>query len=241
MIALSMNWRLAAAALRQFHPAREAHKPVSGTADVRPGGDDVIHEVEEFDTAAAFLVSGGQDAVVRQLQIAMHPLRRVDALPSLRRVFRFRAAVARVVGTRGPSFGTAHMPLRGRAGCATGRATGRAAGCTTGTASKWHMRCAKRRPASPDDTGNRRSEPKYTAQTGKRIHAPERVHCYLKLPNDRVLTTAHKKRRRRVEFLDFMNDIVAAWPDISGSGYWLMCFACWMELAQGRRRQAPVH
>jgi transposase len=27
------------------------------------------------------------------------------------------------------------------------------------------------------------------------------------------VTAAHKKRRRRVEFLDFMNDIVAAYPD----------------------------
>src|ERR1700716_1373012 len=27
------------------------------------------------------------------------------------------------------------------------------------------------------------------------------------------VTAAHKKRRRRIEFLDFMNDIVAAWPD----------------------------
>src|SRR5215204_895708 len=62
---------------------------------------------------------------------------------------------------------------------------------------------------------------------------------YLKLPNGRTLTghshdykrngtstlfaafevatgkvtAAHKKRRRRVEFLDFMNDVVAAYPD----------------------------
>ena len=27
------------------------------------------------------------------------------------------------------------------------------------------------------------------------------------------VTAAHKKRRRHIEFLDFMNDIVAAWPD----------------------------
>ena len=27
------------------------------------------------------------------------------------------------------------------------------------------------------------------------------------------VTAAHKKRRRRIEFLDFMNDMVAAWPD----------------------------
>ena len=71
------------------------------------------------------------------------------------------------------------------------------------------------------------------------IQALERAQNYLKLPNGRALsghshdykrngtstlfaafevatgkvTAAHKKRRRRVEFLDFMNDIVAAWPD----------------------------
>lgn len=70
------------------------------------------------------------------------------------------------------------------------------------------------------------------------IQALERAQGYLKLPNGRTLTghshdykrngtstlfaafeiatgkvtAAHKKRRRRVEFLDFMNDIVAAWP-----------------------------
>jgi transposase len=72
------------------------------------------------------------------------------------------------------------------------------------------------------------------------IQALERAQGYLKLPNGRALTghshdykrngtstlfaafevatgkvtAAHKKRRRRVEFLDFMNDIVAAYPDI---------------------------
>src|SRR5947209_5046719 len=71
------------------------------------------------------------------------------------------------------------------------------------------------------------------------IQALERAQGYLKLPNGRALTghshdykrngtstlfaafevatgkvtAAHKKRRRRIEFLDFMNDIVAAWPD----------------------------
>jgi hypothetical protein len=69
--------------------------------------------------------------------------------------------------------------------------------------------------------------------------AAERAQGYLKLPNGRALTghshdykrngtstlfaafevatgkftVAHKKRRRRVEFLDFMNDIVGAYPD----------------------------
>src|SRR5229473_5179724 len=70
------------------------------------------------------------------------------------------------------------------------------------------------------------------------IQALERAQGYLKLPNGRALTghshtykrngtttlfaafevatgkviAAHKKRRRRIEFLDFMNDIVAAYP-----------------------------
>src|SRR5712675_3351791 len=71
------------------------------------------------------------------------------------------------------------------------------------------------------------------------IQALERAQGYLKLPNGRTLTghshdykrngtstlfaafevatgkvtAAHRPRRRRTEFLDFMNDIVAAWPD----------------------------
>src|SRR5260370_5957094 len=71
------------------------------------------------------------------------------------------------------------------------------------------------------------------------IQALERTQGYLKMPNGRALgghshdykrngtstlfaafevatgkvTAAHKKRRRRIEVLDFMNDIVAAWPD----------------------------
>src|SRR6185369_13895377 len=71
------------------------------------------------------------------------------------------------------------------------------------------------------------------------IQALERAQGYLKMPNGRALgghshdykrngtstlfaafevatgkvTAAHKKRRRRIEFLDFMNDMVAAWPD----------------------------
>jgi DDE superfamily endonuclease len=71
------------------------------------------------------------------------------------------------------------------------------------------------------------------------IQALERAQGYVKMPNGRALgehshdykrngtstlfaafevatgkvTAAHKKRRRRIEFLDFMNDIVAAWPD----------------------------
>lgn len=71
------------------------------------------------------------------------------------------------------------------------------------------------------------------------IQALERAQGYLKLPNGRTLTghshdykrngtstlfaafavttgkvlTAHKNRRRRVEFLEFMNSIVAAYPD----------------------------
>ena len=51
------------------------------------------------------------------------------------------------------------------------RAIGRAVGCTTGTASKWRVRYAQKRLAGLDETGDRGAEPKYTAQTGKRILA----------------------------------------------------------------------
>jgi transposase len=205
------------------------------------------------------------------------------------------------------------------------RAIGRAVGCTTGTASKWRVRYAQQRLAGLDETGERGAEPKYTADTNKRIlklldgpppdgygrwngpliaralgdvdvqyvwrflraqkidlagrkswcesndpefaakaadivglymappenavvicvdekpsiQALERAQGYLKLPNGRALTgqshdyirhgtstlfaafevatgtvtVAHKKRRRRIEFLDFMNDIVARHAD----------------------------
>src|SRR5215212_9247046 len=204
------------------------------------------------------------------------------------------------------------------------RAIGRAVGCTTGTASKWRVRYAEKRLAGLDETGNRGAEPKYGAETDKRIlalldqpppkgharwsgpllaaalgdvdvqyvwrflrtqkidlagrkswcesndpefaakaadvvglymappenaivicvdekpsiQALERAQGYLKMPNGRALSghshdykrngtttlfaafevatgkvkTAHKKRRRRKEFLEFMNEIVAAYP-----------------------------
>lgn len=204
------------------------------------------------------------------------------------------------------------------------RAIGRAVGCTTGTASKWRVRYARRRLAGLDETGARGAEAKYTAATDRRIlavlddpvpdgyarwsgpliaarlgdvdvqyvwrflreqkidlaarkswcasndpefaakaaeivglyldppdkalvlaidekpsiQALERAQGYLKLPNGRALTgqshdykrhgtttlfaaldvatgevkAAHYQRRRRIEFLDFMNRIVAAQP-----------------------------
>jgi transposase len=204
------------------------------------------------------------------------------------------------------------------------RAIGRAVGCTTGTASKWRVRYARRRLAGLDETGARGAEAKYTADTDRRIlgvldgpvpdgyarwsgpliatrlsdvdvqyvwrflraqkidlaarkswcesndpefaakaaeivglyldppdkalvlaidekpsiQALERAQGYLKMPNGRALTgqshdykrhgtttlfaaldvatgevkAAHYKRRRRIEFLDFMNRIVAAQP-----------------------------
>jgi transposase len=204
------------------------------------------------------------------------------------------------------------------------RAIGRAVGCTTGTASKWRVRYARRGLAGLDETGARGAEAKYTAATDKRIlgvldgpvpdgyarwtgpliatrlgdvdvqyiwrflreqkidlaarkswcesndpqfaakaaeivglyldppdkalvlaidekpsiQALERAQGYLKLPNGRALTgqshdykrhgtttlfaaldvatgavkAAHYQRRRRIEFLDFMNRIVAAQP-----------------------------
>ena len=51
------------------------------------------------------------------------------------------------------------------------RAIGRAVGCTTGTASKWRVRYAEKRLGGLDETGDRGAEPKYTAETGKRILA----------------------------------------------------------------------
>ena len=205
------------------------------------------------------------------------------------------------------------------------RAIGRAVGCTTGTASKWRVRYAEKRFGGLDETGDRGAEPKYTAETGKRIlalldqpkpkgfarwsgpllaaalgdvdvqyvwrflraqkidlagrkswcesndpkfaakaadivglyvtppakaivlcidekpsiQALERAQGYLKLPNGRALTgqshdykrhgtttlfaalevatgkviASHSKRRRRVEFLGFMNSVITAFPD----------------------------
>src|SRR6516225_6113849 len=51
------------------------------------------------------------------------------------------------------------------------RAIGRKVGCTTGTASKWRGRYARDRLAGLDETGDRGAEPKYTAETNKRILA----------------------------------------------------------------------
>jgi transposase len=204
------------------------------------------------------------------------------------------------------------------------RAIARAICCTIGTASKWRVRYAKQRLAGLDETGARGAEPKYTAETDRRIlavldtvppagyarwtgpliaralgdvdvqyvwrflraqkidlagrkswceskdpefaakaaeivglylgppdnalvlaidekphiQALERAQGYLKLPNGRALTgqahdykrhgtttlfaalnvangeviARHYRRRRRIEFLDFMNHIVAAHP-----------------------------
>jgi transposase len=204
------------------------------------------------------------------------------------------------------------------------RAVARAVHCTIGTASKWRVRFANQRLAGLDETGERGAEPKYTAETGRRIlatlddpvpagfarwsgpliaaalgdvdvqyvwrflraqkidlsgrkswcesndpefaakaaeiiglyldppdnalvlavdekphiQALERAQGYLKLPNGRALsgqshdykrhgtstlfaaldiangeiTARHYRRRRRIEFLDFMNRIVAARP-----------------------------
>ena len=49
------------------------------------------------------------------------------------------------------------------------RAICREVGCTTGTASKWRVRYAANRLAGLDETGNRGAEPKYPAETEKRI------------------------------------------------------------------------
>src|SRR5271165_6772962 len=62
----------------------------------------------------------------------------------------------------------ARIVLLAAEGMAT-RAIGRAVGCTTGTASKWRVRYAEYRLAGLDETGNRGNDPKYTAETDKRI------------------------------------------------------------------------
>jgi transposase len=51
------------------------------------------------------------------------------------------------------------------------RAVGRMVGCTTGTASKWQVRYARDRLAGLDETGERGADPKYTAETERRILA----------------------------------------------------------------------
>ena len=100
--------------------------------------------------------------------------------------------------------------------------------------------CARRRSTSPGaNPGVRATIPSSWPDEKPSIQALERAQGYLKLPNGRALTghshdykrhgtttlfaafevatgkvtAAHKTRRRRMEFLDFMNDIVAAHAD----------------------------
>jgi transposase len=231
----------------------------------------------------------------------------------------------------------ARIVLLAADGMAT-RAVARAVGCTTGTASKWRVRYAGKRLAGLDESGDRGADPKYTAETGRRIlavldgppppgharwtapliaralgdvheqyvwrflraqkidlagrkswcvsndpefaakaaeivglyldppdgalviavdekphiQALERAQGYLRLPNGRALggqahhykrhgtstlfaalnlangeiTARHYKRRRRIEFLDFMNRIVEAPTHAS----WLNQIECWFSI-----------
>lgn len=64
----------------------------------------------------------------------------------------------------------ARIVLLAAEGLAT-RAIARRVGCTVGVASKWRVRYAADRLAGLDETGNRGAEPKYTAETGRRILA----------------------------------------------------------------------
>jgi transposase len=64
----------------------------------------------------------------------------------------------------------ARIVLMAANGAAT-RAIARAVHCTTGTASKWRVRFAENRLAGLDETGDRGAEPKYTAETNRRILA----------------------------------------------------------------------
>ena len=51
------------------------------------------------------------------------------------------------------------------------RSIGRTVGCTTGTASKWRVRYARKRLAGLDEKGARGAKPKYSTETNKRILA----------------------------------------------------------------------
>lgn len=51
------------------------------------------------------------------------------------------------------------------------RSIGREVGCTTGTASKWRVRYGRDRLAGVDETGDRGAEPRYSAETDRRILA----------------------------------------------------------------------
>lgn len=64
----------------------------------------------------------------------------------------------------------ARIVLMAAEGRAT-RAIARSVRCTIGTASKWRVRYAEQRRAGLDETGERGAEPKYTAETGRRILA----------------------------------------------------------------------
>src|ERR1700681_2803901 len=64
----------------------------------------------------------------------------------------------------------ARIVLLAAEGLAT-RAIARDVGCTIGTASKWRVRYAAHCLAGLDETRNRGAEPKYTAETGRRILA----------------------------------------------------------------------
>ena len=64
----------------------------------------------------------------------------------------------------------AQIVLLAAAGMAT-RGIARDVGCTIGTASKWRVRFAAKRRAGLDETGERGAEPKYPAETGRRILA----------------------------------------------------------------------
>src|SRR5215211_7196625 len=91
------------------------------------------------------------------------------------------------------------------------RAIGRAVGCTTGTASKWRVRYAEKRLAGLDETGNRGAEPKYGAETDKRILAlldrpppkamragPDR--CWQRRSYRRSLVTERVRRQLELAF-----------------------------------------
>jgi hypothetical protein len=95
----------------------------------------------------------------------------------------------------------ARIVLLAAAGAAT-REIGRRVGCTTGTASKWRVRYLK--------LANGRS---ITGQSHDyKRHGTTTLFAAFEVRTGKVIGR-HYKRRRRVEFLDFMNHVIADDPE----------------------------
>jgi transposase len=95
------------------------------------------------------------------------------------------------------------------------RAIAREVRCTPGTVSKWRVRYANERIAALSETGDRGNEPKYGPEHLQRIgqshdykrHGTSTLFAALNVGTGQVIGK-HYKRRRRLEFRDFMNRVV---------------------------------